>query len=590
VKLLGIFYFPNYADPSAAIVEDGDVVAFVEEERLVRNKHASSYFPAGAVKWVLHAAGLGLRDLDGITIGWDCGMHADGRLAAHFDWINQSYPPTAFDVAYQQKRLSSFTPQRYGSMITRNLRRLFGDGGMPPLIYVPHHLAHAVMAYYHSGFGDSLVLVVDGSGEAATCTWWAARQGKLELLHEVRTPHSLGWFYSAFTEFLGFDAYDGEYKVMGLAAYGRPNQRFRAALEQMVPVAADGWTYHVDPKYIHHGPHTFSGRFTDHLVSLIGMQPRQGPIPLTAIHEDLAFEAQRLLEDRVLRLVRHFRETTGRRNLCLAGGVALNVKMNSHIRRSGLFDEIFVFPIPSDSGTAIGAAAGVYHELTGRRAKPIEHLYFGPEYSDEEIELQISSCGLSYRVCDDIAAATADLLVQGKVVGWFQGRMEGGPRALGGRSILADPRSIESRDRVNAAIKFREYWRPFCPSLLEEKAHRFVRNAAPAPFMITAFDATEEASELCPAIVHVDQTMRVQTVNGHGHPRFHQLLEAFEKRTGVPVLLNTSFNIKGEAIVCSPRDALRTFCSTGLDALAIGRCLVEKPHKPTFLAPEDVIR
>ena len=222
----------------------------------------------------------------------------------------------------------------------------------------------------------------------------------------------------------------------------------------------------------------------------------------------------------MLRFVRHFRETTGRRNLCLAGGVALNVKMNSHLRRSGMFDDIFVFPIPSDSGTAIGAAVGVYHELTGRRPKPLDHLYFGPGFSDEEIELQIKSCGLRYRVCDDIAEATADLLVQGKVVGWFQGRMEGGPRALGGRSILADPRSVPSRDRVNAAIKFREYWRPFCPSLLEEQAARFVRDAAPAPFMITAFEATEQASELCPAIVHVDRTMRVQTVNDHSHPRF----------------------------------------------------------------------
>jgi carbamoyltransferase len=264
--------------------------------------------------------------------------------------------------------------------------------------------------------------------------------------------------------------------------------------------------------------------------------------------------------------------------------------MNSHLRKSGLFDDVFVFPIPSDSGTAIGAALGVYHQLTGKRPKPLDHLYLGPEFSDEEIERQISSCGLRYQMCDDIAEATADLLVEGKVVGWFQGRMEGGPRALGGRSILADPRSIASRDRVNAAIKFREYWRPFCPSMLEEKAGRFMRDPAPAPFMITAFEATDLADELCPAIVHVDRTMRVQTVNGRAHPRFHQLLRAFERRTGVPVLLNTSFNVKGEAIVCSPRDALRTFCSTGLDALAIGRCLIEKPHQPTFLEPENLIR
>jgi carbamoyltransferase len=346
----------------------------------------------------------------------------------------------------------------------------------------------------------------------------------------------------------------------------------------------------VRPEFIHHGPHTYSDRFTDHLATLLGLPPRQGAAALEPIHEELAFETQRLLEDRVLRFVRHFREVTGRIHLCLAGGVALNVKMNSRLHQSGLFDDVFVFPIPSDSGTAIGAALGVYHELTGNRPQPLEHIYLGPEFTDEDIELQLESCGLVYRVCDDIAAATADLLTQGKVVGWFQGRMEAGPRALGARSILADPRSVDSRDRVNAAIKFREYWRPFCPSLLEEAAARFMHNATPAPFMITAFEATEHASDLCPAVVHVDRTMRAQTVNGRAHPRFHALLKAFECRTGVPVLLNTSFNIKGEAIVCSPRDALRTFWSTGLDALAIGRCLIEKPQTPLFLEPEVVVR
>src|SRR5918996_2041505 len=577
-------------DPAVCLVRDGVVESYVEEERLIRYKHAPNLFPMRSLDYCLKQAGIGIGDVDAIAFGWDAPRYTNGGMSAFYERVNAKYPPDQATLAWQRGLLGEFREDNVRERVRRQLVSFFGTTEMPPLRFYPHHASHAVTAYHLSPFDDALIVTIDGSGDSQCATVWLGTGDKLELIHEVEIPDSLGWFYAAITEFLGFDAYDGEYKVMGLAAYGRPNQQFREALEQVVPVAADGWSYHVDPKFIHHGPHTYSGRFTDHLVSLLELPPRQGPIPLTAIHEDLAFEAQRLLEDRVLRLVRHFRETTGRRNLCLAGGVALNVKMNSHIRRSGLFDEIFVFPIPSDSGTAIGAAAGVYHELTGRRPKPIEHLYFGPEYSDHEIELQISSCGLNYRVCDDIAAATADLLVEGKVVGWFQGRMEGGPRALGGRSILADPRSVESRDRVNAAIKFREYWRPFCPSLLEEKAHRFVRNAAPAPFMITAFDATEEASELCPAIVHVDQTMRVQTVNGHGHARFHQLLEAFEKRTGVPVLLNTSFNIKGEAIVCSPRDALRTFCSTGIDALAIGRCLIEKPHKPTFLAPEDVIR
>jgi carbamoyltransferase len=251
---------------------------------------------------------------------------------------------------------------------------------------------------------------------------------------------------------------------------------------------------------------------------------------------------------------------------------------------------MFVFPIPSDSSTGLGAALGIFHELTGRRPEPITHLYLGPEYTDEEIELQVRSCGLAYRRCSDIAGDAAELLASGKVVAWFQGGMEGGPRALGARSILADPRSIDSRDRVNAAIKFREYWRPFCPSLLAEAAPRFMHRATDAPYMILAFDATPEACQLCPAVVHVDGTMRVQTVDEASNPRYFRLLRAFEQRTGVPVLLNTSFNIKGEPIVCSPRDALRTFYSTGIDALAIGSCLIEKPEPPLYLKPTDVIR
>jgi carbamoyltransferase len=264
--------------------------------------------------------------------------------------------------------------------------------------------------------------------------------------------------------------------------------------------------------------------------------------------------------------------------------------MNSHLHQSGLFDDMFVFPIPSDSGSAIGAALGLYQELTGKRPERLRHVFLGPDFTDEEIELQVESCGIRYRVCQNIAEDAAELIAEGKVVAWFQGRMEGGPRALGGRSILADPRRVESRDRVNAAIKFREYWRPFCPSLLDEAAPRFLRKSVEAPFMIMAFEATDEARERCPAVVHVDGTMRAQTVDQSSNPRYHALLKAFERRTGVPVLLNTSFNIKGEAIVCSPRDALRTFWSTGIDALAIGSCLLEKPVPPLFLPPEDTLR
>ena len=255
-----------------------------------------------------------------------------------------------------------------------------------------------------------------------------------------------------------------------------------------------------------------------------------------------------------------------------------------------MFDRVYAFPIPGDSGLAIGAPIGYWVDKTGRRPPPLGHLYLGPGFDDAEIENQLRQCGLAYRRPDDLAEATAELLARGKVVGWFQGRMEGGPRALGGRSILADPRTIAARDRVNAAIKFREYWRPFCPSLTVESIERFMMKPAPAPFMILAFGATADAGKAVPAVVHVDGTMRVQTVDAATNPRYHAMLRAFEKRTGVPVVLNTSFNVKGEAIVCTPRDAIRTFFATGIDALAIGAFIVEKAREPLAVRPEDVLR
>jgi carbamoyltransferase len=577
-------------DPAACLLRDGVVESYVEEERLLRYKHAPNIFPIRSIACCLRQAGLELDDVDYLAYGWDIPSYTNGDMSAFYQRVNARHPPDRATLSWQNGLLNQFHDGNFRERLRQEIVPFFGTNEVPPLRFFPHHASHAATAYYMSPYREALIVTIDGSGDSQCATVWLGIGDRMELIHEIEIPDSLGWFYAAITEFLGFQAYDGEHKVMGLAAYGRPNRHFREALERVVPVAADGWNYHVRPEFIHHGPHTYSDRFTDHLVTLLGLPPRQGPAALGTIHEELAFEAQRVLEDRVLRLVRHFRIATGRKYLCLAGGVALNVKMNSRVRQSGLFDDVFVFPIPSDSGTAIGAALGIYHELTGKRPQPLEHVYLGPAFTDEDIELQLESCGLVYRVCDDIAEATADLLTQGKVVGWFQGRIEAGPRALGARSILADPRSVESRDRVNAAIKFREYWRPFCPSVLEEAAPLFMRDATPAPFMITAFEATEHAAKVCPAIVHADGTMRVQTVNGHAHPRFYELLKAFERRTGVPVLLNTSFNIKGEAMVCSPRDALRTFWSTGLDALAIGRCLIEKPQAPLFLEPEEVLR
>jgi carbamoyltransferase len=587
MNILGVFYG---IDPAACLISDGKLVAYVEEERLIRFKHARDQFPIRSIEFCCKQQGLKLSDIDYIAYGWDCAAYTDGRMAQFYEELNTHYPPDPGTRGWQRRNLSLFNIDNQRETFRANLVRHFGNVRIPELKTIPHHYSHAVTAYHFSPFQEALVLTIDGSGDSQTTCVWKGVGDKLDLLHEIKIPHSLGWFYAAITEFLGFESYDGEYKVMGLAAFGKPNEQYRAALEKIVTVADDGFSFRVDPKAIHHGAHTYSHRHTDYLVELLGMEPRLGNQPIDAHHESIAFETQRILEESVLRLVSHFQKTTGIRNLCISGGVALNVKMNYVLHKSGLFDRLFIFPIPSDSGTGIGAAAALHQELTGERIAPLDHVYLGPGYTDDEIELQLKSCGLEYTRSADIAEDAAELLAQGKVIGWFQTRMEGGPRALGARSILADPRTVAARDLVNQAIKFREYWRPFCPSLTVESIERYMQKPYEAPYMIMAFDATPAASEQAAAVVHVDGTMRVQTVDHHTNPAYHRLLTAFERRTGVPIVLNTSFNIKGEAIVCSPRDALRTFWTTGLDALAIGPFLVHKPNKPLAIAPEEVIR
>lgn len=582
-------------DPAACLVRDGEVVAFVEEERLVRFKHADGLFPIRAIDSCLKIGGLELTEIDRFVYGWDGDRYADegpDGMAAFYRQLNERHPPDAPTTAWQQRNLSWFSSASLERRLQDQLTRFFGvdRSDLPPLVCFPHHETHAAASFFLSPFEEALVLIVDGSGDSDCTSIWHGRGSTLAPLFRIELPHSLGWFYAAMTEYLGFKAYDGEYKVMGLAAYGRDNPEIRERLAEVVQPGPLGFDYTVDPRFLHLGGHSYSDRFTDELVGHMGVAPRVGEQPLEAIHEDIAFETQRLLEETTLRLVAHFRRETGIERLAVGGGVGLNVKMNSRFHRSGLFEEVEAFPIPSDSGLGIGAAVGLHVKETGRRPRPTRHVYWGPSYSDDQIETQLKSCGLSYHRCDDIAEETAKLLADGRVVGWFQGAMEGGPRALGGRSILADPRSVESRDRVNSAIKFREYWRPFCPSLAEEDAPRFLQRPRPAAFMILAFEATAESKATVPGVVHIDDTMRVQTVHADTNPQYHRLLKAFEARTGVPVLLNTSFNIKGEAIVCSPRDALRTFWSTGLDALAIGSFLIQKPRPPVPTAPEEVIR
>ncbi|MES1240841.1 MAG: carbamoyltransferase C-terminal domain-containing protein [Acidobacteriota bacterium] len=566
-------------DPAACLVQNGRVVAYVEEERLIRFKHAPNIFPIRSIESCLRIAGLQLKDIDFIAYGYDAPRYSNGEIGSFYQQVNSQFPPDPATRGWQERNLSMLSEKTLRTRLERELLVHFGAHRIPELRFQPHHRSHAVATFFLSPFEEALVLTLDGSGDHQCTTLWKGSGNSLELIRELPIPHSLGWFYSAITEYLGFSAYDGEYKVMGLAAYGRENLEIRRALDRVLLPGPDG-AYSLDLRYIHRGTHTYSDRFTDEMIDLLGIPPRTGRVPLTSVHEDLAFEAQRALEERVLNLLTHCRSAYGLKNICIGGGVGQNVKMNGRVHASGLFDNIFLFPIPSDSGTSVGAAMGLYHELTGERPQPLQHVYWGPSYSDEEILEELQSCGLSFEEMPDIAETVAKLIADGKIVGWFQAGMEGGPRALGARSILADPRDVGSRDRVNAAIKFREYWRPFCPSIAEESLDLFVERPVRSPFMIISFKATEHARRTVPAVVHVDGTVRIQTVDKVSNPRFHALLEAFEKVAGVPVVLNTSFNIKGEPIVCSPRDALRTFWATGLDALAVGKFLIRKPESP----------
>ena len=571
--VLGVFH--SHSDPSAAVLVDDTVAAFVEEERLSRVKHAHGAFPSRAIRHVLERAGIGITEVDYVAQAWDCRKYDDGVVALHYEQLNNRYKTVDGDRAYQRKLLALFRSESQKSLIVQNLRREFGDVPLPEIRFVNHHLAHACAAYFGSGFDDALVLSVDGCGEEITTSWWEGRGRQLHLLKETKVPHSLGWLYSAMTEYLGFEAYDGEYKVMGLAAYGKADPELTEKVSKLAWYDGEGGL-ETDPLLVSRGDRRYSYYFPDTLVDHLGRPPRSRDNPLDQWHKDLGYAVQKRLEEIVLDMVRYWTHRTGTRRLCVSGGVGLNVKMNGALFDSGLVDDLFAHPLCSDLGQSIGAALALRYELAGLPSARLEHLFLGPSYTDEEIEQALKACKVSYERVPEIETRAAELIAKGKVVGWFQGRMEAGPRALGARSILADPRTVESRDKVNAVIKYREQWRPFCPSMTRDGAARYFERSTYAPFMILTFRANDVAAREIPAVVHVDGTSRPQIVDEASNPRYHRLIEGFNRLTGVPCVLNTSFNIKGEPIVCSPQDALRTFYATGLDALAIGNCLLRK--------------
>ena len=555
---LGINYSQMH-DSSACIVRDGQLLFAVSEERISRLKH-DSRFPQLAIQSCLDFARVRADLLDEVCFGWQTAgpvFRHDLKLFA-----SGQYPITYLNVLNSSRQFASMWHQESGA---KRFAQNFGPT-RARMRFVDHHLAHAISAYAYSGFDEATVVVLDGRGAWEATSVWHGKSGRLEHVLTIPFPNSLGLFYSQFTGYLGFQPNSDEWKVMGLAPYGKPGVRLDAFIDpQSQP-------YRVNAKHIFgNGAGSFS-----HLTALLG-PPRTPESEIEDRHKNIAYAVQDACETAMMGVARLAVERTHCQNLCLAGGVALNSKANGKILASGLFKKIFVQPAASDDGVSLGAALAPYLDNGGRLPlTSMRHAYLGPAFNDGSIESSLRTYKLRYSPLQDPAATSAELLSQGKILGWFQGRMEFGPRALGSRSILADPRDPEMNAKVNNAVKFREWWRPFAPSLKKEAAADFLESATESPFMILTAQVRPEKRALIPAVTHVDGSARPQTVEREVNPLYWRLIDEFEKRTGVPVILNTSFNLRGEAIVHTPTDALRTFFSSGMDALVIGSFLVEK--------------
>ncbi len=555
---LGVNYTKMH-DSSACIVRDGELLFAIAEERVSRIKHDAG-FPRLAIQACLDFARLRADQLDEVCFGWTTagpGFRHDLKCLA-----TGGLPLTYLNVLTTTLHFLSTWHQEGGA---KAFRQSFGDV-KARIRFVDHHLAHAISAYAYSGFEDAAVVVMDGRGAWEATSIWYGSQGRLQHVLTIPFPDSLGLFYSEFTAYLGFQRNSDEWKVMGLAPYGEPGVNLDAFID---PEAAP---YRVKARRLFgNGNGSFSS-----VTPLLGAA-REPESEIEARHKDIAYAVQDACEMAMMSVVRMGVEKTRCRNLCLAGGVALNSKGNGRIAASGLVDKIFVQPAASDDGVALGAALAPYLDNNGRLPnKAMRHAYLGPAFDDPAIETALRTYKLAYTRLDDPAATAAELLSQSKILGWFQGRMEFGPRALGSRSILADARDPEMNAKVNNAVKFREWWRPFAPSLKKEAASEYLESATDSPFMILTAQVRPEKRAVIPSVTHVDGSARPQTVEKEINPLYWRLLDEFEKRTGIPVIMNTSFNLRGEAIVHTPTDAVRTFFSSGMDALVIGSFLVEK--------------
>ncbi len=555
---IGINYTQMH-DSSACIARDGEVLFAIAEERLSRVKH-DPRFPALSIRACLETTGIRPEQIDFVCQGWSA-----PRLGFLHDLRSYAMGRQPVDLRALLNTTRHFVSMQHQGSGENAFRRMYSQV-KARFVHVDHHLAHAISAYAFSGFDQAAVLVLDGRGAWEATSLWHGRKGHLEHVWTIPWPNSLGLFYAQFTQYLGFAPYSDEWKVMGLAPYGEPGINLR---DFIVP---DDNPYRVSARRL-------IGKDS---VPTAAIEARLGPsrIPeseLDARHKNIAFAVQESCEEAMLTLARTAVDQTRCRNLCLAGGVALNSKANGKILTSGLVDQLFIQPASGDDGACLGAAFASYLDNGGQLpVQRMRHASLGPSNDDAELEKVVNTYKLPATRVHDPATTAAELLADGKIVGWFQGRMEFGPRALGNRSILADPRDPEMTVKVNSAVKFREWWRPFAPSIAAEAASEYLESAADSPFMILTAQVKPEKKTLIPAVTNVDGSARPQTVEREVNPKYWKLIDEFGKRTGVRVVMNTSFNLRGEPIVCTPTDAIRTFFSSGMDALMLGSFLIEK--------------
>jgi len=597
VRILGISAF--YHDSAACLLADGRIVAAAQEERFTRKKHDAS-FPHHAARYCLEAGRVGIGEIDYVAF-YDKPFLKFERLLETY----LAFAPRGFR-SFRMAMPLWLKEKLFQKIVLRDELKKLGPGAdVERLLFAEHHQSHAASAFFASPFAEAAVLTMDGVGEWTTTSAGIGRAGHLEILKELHFPHSLGLLYSALTYHLGFKVNSGEYKVMGLAPYGEP-KHVDLFFDHLMDLKPDG-TFRLDMDYFDYctGLTMTNGAFD----ALFGAAPRKPNELLSQWHMDIAASLQKVTEEAMLRLARSLARETGAKNLCLAGGVALNCVGNGKVLRDGQFERIWIQPAAGDAGGAVGAALAAYHLYAGKPRKvnggngadAMAGSYLGPSFAQDEIEQRLAAAGAAFERCEDDAliARTVDGLVAGNAVGWFQGRMEFGPRALGARSIIADPRSPEMQKTLNLRVKYRESFRPFAPAVLREDVADWFELDEDSPYMLLVADVvkrrrrqmTNEEQSLfgidklnvprsdIPAVTHVDYSARVQTVHRGTNERFHDLLTAFKARTGCPVLVNTSFNVRGEPIVCTPEDAFRCFMGSEIELLVAGNCVLRKEQQ-----------